>query len=111
MSRVNASARCGVEPVGHRGEFASEGPRGEDEGWSYVCQGRRVEVGHVYLDRGGRDTAGVEHGCRDTANVEVEFAIAGGEAVQPGVYHRAVKFANTGRGVLREAGQSAGGKS
>jgi hypothetical protein len=65
----------------------------------------------LYLDRGGRDTAGVEHGCRDTANVEVEFAIAGGEAVQPGVYHRAVKFASTGRGVLGEAGQSAGGKS
>jgi hypothetical protein len=104
MSRVNASARCGVEPVGYRGEFASEGSRGEDEGGGDACQGRRVEVGHVYLDRGGGDTAGVEHGRRDTANVEVEFAIAGGEAVQPGVYHRTVKLATTGRGVLGEAG-------
>jgi hypothetical protein len=33
------------------------------------------------------------------------------KAVQPGVYHRAVKLATTGRGVLGEAGQSAGGKS
>jgi len=91
----------GVDPVGRRGEFASEGSRGEDEGWGDACQGRRVEVGHLYLDRGGRDTAGVEHGCRDTANVEVEFAIAGGEAVQPGVYHRTVKLATVGSGCTR----------